>query len=427
MPLPLNVTKSNTHQNSTMDTQFEYPIPPGCHAIDPSLLDLRPDAEIDHDLLHPPPVTAEKNVWFYWHSGFESMHPYTQRNIRAWYRRFSKSGWAIRVMNRAPGSPLNIDRFLDVTDLNTFPKSFVEGEIGGTYGIQHTSDLVRWPLLLKYGGVYADVGLMQIGDLDLMWESTIANPASPFEVLSFNCGDVNKRVLANHFLVSKKNNPLWLRCHKLLLKLWAEDGGKSSTDGMHASPLIQGAPAMSAGQSFTENGRTYSDEEVNKMLIDYIIQGQVLTLVCGLIDEEDGWNGPEYFAKHVFGIDYMIGAQYINELTAWDGPRAFELMSLAMPKAGEKETADQMKAREIVEGCLAKSFSFKLAHGIIIRVLGQTLGSLWRANPGSDVVSGTYAAWLRYGMIYWCGDNLPERQMYEVIAPYKVGPLLREA
>jgi len=24
------------------------------------------------------------------------MHPYTQRNVRAWHRRFSKQGWTIR-------------------------------------------------------------------------------------------------------------------------------------------------------------------------------------------------------------------------------------------------------------------------------------------------------------------------------------------
>ena len=40
-------------------------------------------------------------------------------------------------------------------DLGTFPRAFVEGRIGGEHAAQHTSDLVRFPLLLRYGGVYA--------------------------------------------------------------------------------------------------------------------------------------------------------------------------------------------------------------------------------------------------------------------------------
>jgi len=58
------------------------------------------------------------------------------------------------------------------------------------------SGLVRWPLLLKYGGVYADVGMIQIGDLDRLWCETVGDPASPpsrFEVLSYNVSGVKER------------------------------------------------------------------------------------------------------------------------------------------------------------------------------------------------------------------------------------------
>ena len=39
-----------------------YPIPPGLHPIPTNLLDLCPDSEIDQDILHPKPVTNEKNI-----------------------------------------------------------------------------------------------------------------------------------------------------------------------------------------------------------------------------------------------------------------------------------------------------------------------------------------------------------------------------
>ncbi|MCJ1389463.1 hypothetical protein MMC18_002320 [Xylographa bjoerkii] len=408
-----------------MDSQM-YPLPAGVHAIPTHLLDLRPDAEVDHDLLHPKPVSDEKNVWFFWHAGFTHMHPYTRRNIRAWHRRFSKQGWTIRVLDRLPSSPLNVGKFLDISDPGTFPRAFVDGTIGGDYAPQHTSDLVRWPLLLKYGGVYADVGMIQIGDLNRLWCETIGNPASRFEVLSYNTGGVEVRSLTNYFLASGRNNPLFARCHQLLLQLWAADGGKASTEGMHGSPLLRGIPLMEVDQSIEEEGRKIGPEELSRLLTDYIIQGQVMTMVMGLVDEEDAWDGPKYVAEHLYAIEFTVGSQLINDMTEWDGQKAFNLMSLSLPKESEVESAEQKQAREIVSACLQKSFGFKLAHGLIVRVLGETLGSLWRKNEGSDNVPGTYAHWLRHGTVYWSQDRIPPRLDFQVIEAFKRGPLLRE-
>jgi len=420
-------SSSMSDTKGTQSPASSYLIPKGVHALSSSTLDLRPDSDIDRAILSPQPVTNEKNIWFFWHSGYNSMHPYTQRNIRAWYRRFAKAGWSIRVLNRLPNSPLNVAQYLDVADLDTFPRAFIDGTVGGDYAPQHTSDLVRYPLLLKYGGVYADVGLMQIGDLDALWNKTVGDPESPFEVLSYNAGDVNVRNLTNYFLCSRKNNPLFERSHRLFLALWAADGGKTGTEGMHASPLLKGVPRMMKGELpalVEDDGTIIEPEQVSCMLTDYIIQGQAMTMVMNLVDKEDGWNGPEYSANHVYAIDYMEGSQLINEFTAWNGHRAFELMSLALPRNGEEESADQKQAREIVEACLSRSFGFKLAHGLIIRVLGETLGSLWRSHPGSDDVVGTYAHFLRHGITYWCPDSLPERLPFEIIEPIKIGPLL---
>ena len=406
-----------------------YPLPPGLHIIPTHLLDLRPDAEVDHDLLHPKPVSDEKNIWFFWHSGFTHMHPYTQRNIRAWHRRFSHHGWTIRVLDRIPSSPLNVANFLDIADPATFPHAFIDGTIGGDYAPQHTSDLVRWPLILKYGGVYADVGMIQIGDLDRLWCETVGNPASRFQVLSYDgAGAVEGRSLTNYFLASGRDNPLFARCHRLLLQLWAADGGKVSTEGMHSSPLLKGIPLMGGGAHTIEKEgeRKVEADETSRILTDYIIQGQVMTMVMGLVDNEDGWDGPTYVAEHIYAIEFMVGAQYINELTAWDGQKAFKLMSLSLPKQGELESADQKQAREIVEACLQKSFGFKLAHGLILMVLGDTLGSLWRKHEGSDNVPGTYAHWLRHATIYWNQDKIPPTVEFKVTEPFKRGPLLRE-
>ncbi|KAJ5946117.1 Capsular polysaccharide synthesis [Penicillium verhagenii] len=404
--LTASTSTSSAHSAQAM----EHLLPTGMHAIPSNLLDLRSDAEIDVDLLHPKPPNGVKNIWFFWHSGYINMHPYTQRTVRAWHRRFSKQGWTVRIVDRQPGSKSNIAEFLDVTDPTLFPTRL---------------HLVRWPLLLRYGGVYADVGLMQIGDLDTLWNETIANPQSPYEVLSYTPSGQDYYSLLNYFLAALPNNALFARCHRLLLALWAADGGKTSTDGMHASPLLKGAPLMGGEVTITEDDGTFlGPDEVSRLLTDYIIQGQVATAVMGLVDTEDDWHGPSYCFQHFYAVDFMEGSQLINELTAWNGQDAFDLLSLPMPKDGEVESDLQKKAREIVEACLSRSFGFKLAHGLILRVSKVTLGSLWRDNPGSDIADSTYASWLRHGISYWNQDKVPDCVKLSLIPPTKVGMLL---
>jgi len=59
-----------------------------------------------------------------------------------------------------------------------------------------------------------------------------------------------------------------------------------------------------------------------------------MTMVSKLGDDEDGWDGLRYVKELAYGIEFMAGAQLINELTAWDGQLALKLMSLQMLKAG---------------------------------------------------------------------------------------------
>lgn len=397
-----------------------YPLPASLHAIPASQLDLRPDADVDAALQRPAPVTSAKNVWFFWHAGFARMHPYTQRNVRAWHRRLAKHGWTVRVCDRVPGSPSNIAKFLDVADPATFPRAFIDGRVGGDFAPQHTSDLVRFPLLLRYGGVYADVGLLLVGDLARLWDATLGNAASRYEVLSH--GDAKS--LMNYLLAAPPNNPLFERCHRLLLALWNADGGRTCTDGMHASPLLAGVPLLGGDFEIKEADRVIGKEESGRILTDYIIQGQAISMVMGLVDADDDWDGPAYVAEHVYAVSFIVGSQLINELTAWDGRKAWELLSLRLPAPGDPESDEQRQARDIVEQCLRRSFTFKLAHGLILKVFGETLGSLWRKHEGSDDVPGTYAHWLRQGMVFWTQDELPPCEEMVVQPPIKKGRLL---
>jgi len=321
---------------------------------------------------------------------------------------------------------LNVANFLDISDPGAFPRAFLEGTIGGDYAPQHTSDLVRLPLLLKYGGVYADVGLMQIGDLNRLWRETVGNPNSRFEIIAYSVSGVEGRFLMNYFFASGRNNPLFERCHTFFLELWTENGGRTSTEGMHSSPVLKGIPLVGGSLTIKEEGKEIGAEKSNRIWTDYAVQMQVMSLVMRLVDEEGGWDGPKYVAEHVYGIDSLVGSMLINDVTEWDEKKAFDPMSLSLPKDGEAESAEQKQAREIVEGCLQKSFGVKLAHGLVLRVFGETLRLLWRKHEGSDDVPGTYAHWLKHGMMYWNPDGMPPALNFKVIEPSTKGPLLRE-
>lgn len=399
---------------------FRYLQPEGLFNIPEEDLDLRPDVEIDEDLLHPKPLSDEKSIWFFWHSGYEYMHPYTKRNIRGWHRRFSRQGWTVRVVNCRPNSKINISNYLDVSDSTLFPQAFRDSNITGEYALQHTSDLVRFPLLLKHGGIYADVGLIQIGDIDRLWRNIVVNPVSPFEVVSYNCEEVS---LTNYFFMIRPKNQFFMRCHRLLLKLWE---GKTNTEGMWNNVLLKGVPVMECNYSIEENGKIIDPESLSRILTDYISQGQVISMVMGLVDAKEGWDGPRYSANHIYGIDYMVGSQLINSMTNWDGTRAFKLMSLSVATEDKEATKDQAHAKKIVTECLSKSFGFKLAHGLILRVLGDTLGSLWKKYEGSDNVPYTYVHWLRYDVLHWNQSYLPQKKEFKIIGPHKVGRLLEE-
>jgi hypothetical protein len=407
-----------------------YPIPKGCHLIPSNQVDLRTDAEIDHEFTIFKPVNSVKNFWGFYDTGFEGMPPHYQRNVRTWARRLTRLGWTVRILDRVKGSPLHVEKFLDTQNPENFPKAFIDGNVKGDFSPQHVSDLVRFPLLLKYGGIYADVGCMLIGDLDRLWNTTVGNPKSKYEILSFNIG-VENRSITNYFMGALPDNPYFQRSHELLVKgLWNSDGGRSDTVGMHANPLLKGVPLMGGDSNQAikdkDGNVIHGPEEVNKMLTDYIIQGQAMIQVAGLIDNETDWNGPRYWVDHVYGIDYMQYSQLMNVYTDWKGQRAYDLMTLSLPKDGEEETPDQREARTIVEAHLTNSLVVKLAQGIIVKVMGDTLGSLWAKNVGSDDIPGTYGHWLRYGMIHWNQDQLPPCQEYQLLTPTKVGPLLRD-
>ena len=99
------------------------------HYVD--ALDKRSEEEILESLTEHVPVTSEKNVWTYWHSGVRSMPGWCQRNIVNWIRLCGPS-WSVRVLDNVSGSPNNALNWVKADQL---PETFVKGTMDGPYGM----------------------------------------------------------------------------------------------------------------------------------------------------------------------------------------------------------------------------------------------------------------------------------------------------
>jgi hypothetical protein len=379
---------------------MEWPSVPNSLPLDYSILaPVSGIGNLPRALTHPPlPTPTSKNIFAFWQTGLRTLPPYLLRNVIAWYRRFSPLGWTIYVVDTVPDSPLNISCYLDTSDSTVVPDAFRKNTLEGGYTAQHTSDLVRYPLLLKYGGIYLDVGILQFGDLDWLWSTKIMNPSSPYDFAGYTLGDAPQISIVNFAFMCGPNNPLVQRAHRILLRLWE---GKTNTTGMHSNPLVSHVPLMRVPQEVIVDDEGEKRMVINdEAMTDYAIQIQAMGSAQRWLDIEDRWDGPSYVREKTWLFSMMDSAFTHEQLAGWSGQRLFDLFCLQMPKPGEAETEDQALARKIVENVIGKSWCLKLSHGFSAKLFGgDTLGMLWRKHDGSDAREGTYAGWLRWAEV----------------------------
>jgi hypothetical protein len=365
------------------------------------------------------PIRGGKNVFAYWHTGIKSMKPYLLYNILAWYQRYSDLGWNIYVLDRVDGSPLNVSHFIDLSDPEVVPDVMRDGgSVTGQYSAQHSSDLVRYPLLLRYGGVYMDVGMLLFGDMDRLWEEYIATADSPLDFAGFTMAEGPDAVsIVNFWMMCGPDNPLVERAHRIFVKLWE---GRTSTTGAHAHPLVSHVPLLRVPPNLTQSGDGDGKGKMDiddEAMTDYAVQIQAMGAAQRWVDEEVGWDGPTYVREKCHLLS-MIQHAYVNEqLTGWDSAKQHHLFLTLIPDENTEETKDQRLARQVVEESVASSWALKLAHGFSARLFGApTLGMLWRDDEGSDCKQGTYGGWLR-----WATVKLRQKERLErlIIGPFE--------
>ncbi|KAK5125962.1 hypothetical protein LTR85_011317 [Meristemomyces frigidus] len=335
--------------------------------------DMLTDAEILETLTKHAPVTSEKNIWAFWHSGVTSMPGWCQRNVSNWIRLCGPSGWTIRILDSTPESPNNALKFLPSEML---PKSFVDGKMDGPYVGPHSADFLRGACLYLFGGVYMDVGIILVRDMDRICWKQLEDPASPFQVLAPWMYDT---VIANHFVAARKGDPFIKRWHDLFVHLWT---GPTNHSGLIETPLF--APL--------QDGMSFDNSRMSNFHWDFPATQRWSWSTSAKSCAGD--------AFHILVFD-VLQENWGGEATlgfAHFGQRMFDLMNVRLD--ADRESQEYKDAYKLTWRLLTKSSMQKITHG-----KGLTndvmLGVLWDMpeNEGKDCAEGTFAELLRYGTI----------------------------
>jgi hypothetical protein len=366
---------------------MSIPSPKNVTPVSKDKLDTRSDNEIAHQLrTFSPPTESEKNVWGYWHTGFDSMPPWTQRNVINWVRRFGSS-WTVRVVDSVPGSPNNISRFVENS---FFPDAFNVNRLTGSYAGVHSADLVRLPLLYLYGGIWMDVGTLLIRSLDDIW-GLLKDPETPYEMAAMTIPlRRDEAIMTNSFLASVRHNPFIHRWHRLFFTIWEHS---SDCVGAHAHPLLSHLRPYSApGSEANEPSIPSSDKEMS----DYLAHMLCAERVRDLVDTDDGFDGRAFYEHKIFLLPILREGCYLQRQTGWDGPLQLRLLQTSL-NILENEREDEFnRARDLVHDLLQNTTLIKLGHGPK-GVTTPWLADLWDKPRyrDADHAPGTFAAYLR--------------------------------
>jgi hypothetical protein len=351
--------------------------------------DSRTDAEILQSLTQHTPVTSEKNIWTYWHSGLLSMPKWCQRNIINWIR-LHDSTWTVRVLDTVPDSP---NHALSWIDPSVLPKTFVDGTMTGPYVGPHSADFLRGAALHAYGGVWMDVGNILFRDLDRVCWKQLADESSPYTVcvpwmLEQNFG--------NHFVAARKGDEFIKRWHDLFVHLWKD---RTDYTGVIQNPLITFMKDFKFAEA-EARGFKWDFKVDEQTVLGYIGQCVAWIRLTWLEEPNGGFDGREYYKNHVLLFDVLPEDWAAEQIVGYKGEDIFKIFTTRLdadPESEEYKTAEQ-----VVWRLLTKSTMQKITHGKGL-TLSMSCGTLLDEHDeqGSDQAPGTFGELLRYGSVHF--------------------------
>lgn len=389
----MNASADNGTSSSTEERNMaQLDLPQGVRLVASEKLDQRSDKEIASWLQKRHAVTSQKNVWTFWNKGWKAMQPWAQRNVINWVRKLGPE-WTVHVLDAVPESETHVKHFVESS---FFPEAFNKGTMDGLFVGPHQGDLVRLPLLWKYGGAWMDVGTLLFRHLDEIWWNRIIDPASPCELGGFAVEFREKyHTMLNGFLLCQSGNPFIKRWHDIYLSLW--DPNTTNANGFHKHPLLAHIKAIE-----TPSDRVIEDPEMITavdVMLDYLAHFLCLERLRGLSDPNDGFDGAEYFATKIFLAPAMQELFALQPLTKWSG---IEQNNLFRIRLDDPKDEIWQKANAYVRDAFANQSAIKVSRGPKNPKL-VCLAELWDKEEflDADHREGTFASYLRYGSIHY--------------------------
>jgi Capsular polysaccharide synthesis protein len=365
----------------------KYEVPEGFRLV--SNPDTRTDEEIAALLQTSQPVTSsDKNVWAFWDSGWTGMRPWCQRNIINWVRRLGPE-WTVRVLDNVDGSVNNVLNFVPAS---YFPAAFNDKTMAALP--QHLSDLLRLPLLILYGGVWMDAGMVLFRHLDDLCWHEVESPNSPYEMVGMLMAlRPQPGPMLNGFIASRRDNIMLKNWHAVYCALW--DNDKTNAEDFHKHPLLAHLPPYET--QLAELGCAPMALP-NKMISDYLAHFLAFERLHHLQDPESGFDGAEYFEKKIFKLRAVDQLYYGEKVTGWDGRKQYNFLAT---RVGDTDAPLCADAKSFVDRVLRNCALLKFSHGPPVGI--QTLASIWdeEAHAEDDIAPGTFADYLRHASIYW--------------------------
>ncbi|CAI7668742.1 unnamed protein product [Penicillium crustosum] len=222
---------------------------------------------------------------------------------------------------------------------------------------QHSSDLIRLPLLYLYGGVW----------LDALCLNAFEDPGTPYEVVAFKVSmGPELSFLFNGFIAVRRGS--------VCIKCWH---GISARCGM-AQRAVWGCIHTRCWRICRSTSRPRWTESAHRSF-----------------DSKTGWDGPKFFEENLLLFDCVTEAYWVQGLMDWNGRKQYELLDLQRGEDG-LDNARVKEAEALVQGMLSMSSTMKLPHGLV--TAGRDYLTDIRDNPenhDADIRPGTFAAYLR--------------------------------
>lgn len=365
--------------------------PQGTRLATAAELDKRSDDEIIAMLtgsIDPP--CNEKNMWAYWHTGFEAMPAWNKRNVVNWVRLLGPS-WTVRVLDGVPGSARNATKLVPPSML---PPAINAGTMSGPYIGTHSADFVRLPLLFLYGGCWLDVGAILLRPLDDIW-ALLEDATQPYEFAAFNYETrPGETSIINTWMMARKGNEMIRRWHDTFLHVW---GDATSCDGLSKHPLLRHLkPYFSPTDPLIMN-ENHEDVVKSGAIMDYGAQVHCLERLRDLVDSQNGWDGRACIDRTAFLLPALKEMWYYQERTEFMGYKQFDLLTTKLDAAD----AQRAQAETFVSDMLANTLMMKFCHGLK-GAMASSLADLWDgpANQDADHRQGTFAEYLRWGSVH---------------------------